>query len=1191
MIGVTNDYKRLVALDGRRWKARVAVSNKTFEDDQIVNLVLDEATMKGESFEVGSVVSNKLTLEILNNELLTYDNVTVVPTLSLEVGASFEDVPLGAFKVADYKRDRHKVTLTCYDDMSALEFGYFPTTNPTSVANHVAQIRASSGVDLVGVFPADVVEMPLGLTYREAVGYIAAYMGGFARFNRAGKLEIRGYTGSVTEVAASYVAQAQDLQSALEYLPALEMAAAIDERELQPLIIEFELRTTETAPVLIYSLGKHSIGAWVATAGMDWQRFSIAVAPEVANAALSNTTLSFYAIYGTGIAVSARSLKVKVADGPGIDYGAYNFKVVDGTQYHSLQLAEKDVAIGKVTGQVGDELVTIGSLGHEVTIDCPFLTQARLQQLYDQLKAIRYRPYDIRAFRGDPAMEAGDQIALIDEFGVQHNTVVTHQQIRYASSVSHQLRAKGLSEKAASMQPKSKVDKAFTKIYAEQLAVKEALIGKATIQQLDAWIANVTELYATTAYVDNATVNFLTATDADIKYATIQNLTAVDGKFDDLSSVYASIVQLDAISGHITDLQTAQASIQTALVGKLDAVDITTEFLTARLAGAETAWITNAMIKDAAITSAKILEIDAALINAGILSVERLIIRGETHSLVYELNNITGALQSVNVDTINGEVLTNRSVFAEKIVAKSITANELAANTITAESGIIYSLSANVITTGTLNAARIGANTITANHLAADVGKSLDLTSNTSITLAVMQGIDNAYALRPSRNLIQNGAFEDAWDKWNSGVGNQTLGYAAGIKRQFVSHGGGTMDGYPLSSRFTLTAGKTYTLSFRFMGTSGAYITPIIYDQTAGEVMRRGYTIPTQPEAWGSYFSHTFTPTATVSKAYVMMNGSLPTDGYLYVTEFQLEEGSERMYYERNYNGKTGGLAAAINMDEEGVRITGDKVSITGRTYIQDAVITSAKISDAAITTAKIDNLAVTDAKIESLSANKIKTGILKALVGDSYINLETGVFSFVNATFESSVGATKRVEIKEGAVFSTDGTVHARLSQGQLHLFDNTNENSTSSTKLSVRTGLGICFNSGQIGFDNASSWSWGNYSGSRLGASDVSPSWTEEKTHIYSAIFEASSTYSLAAGSTAVKYVQVPSSIDLRSLGGVFVQALEGGIICTLGSNPYRSGSGGNLIELRITYRNVTDAAISTTKFRTSLMIIKRM
>lgn len=321
------------------------------------------------------------------------------------------------------------------------------------------------------------------------------------------------------------------------------------------------------------------------------------------------------------------------------------------------------------------------------------------------------------------------------------------------------------------------------------------------------------------------------------------------------------------------------------------------------------------------------------------------------------------------------------------------------------------------------------------------------------------------------------------------------------------------------------------------------------------------------------------------------MNGTLPTTGYLYVTEFQLEEGSERMYYERNYNGKTGGLAAAINMDEEGVRITGDKVSITGRTYIQDAVITSAKISDAAITTAKIDNLAVTDAKIESLSANKIKTGILKALVGDSYINLETGVFSFVNAAFESSVGATKRVEIKEGAVFSTDGTVHARLSQGQLHLFDNTNENSTSSTKLSVRTGLGICFNSGQIGFDNASSWHWGSYSGSLLGASDVSPSWTEEKTHIYSAIFEASSTYSLAAGSTAVKYVQVPSSIDLRSLGGVFVQALEGGIICTLGSNPYRSGSGGNLIELRITYRNVTDAAISTTKFRTSLMIIKRM
>ena len=55
---------------------------------------------------------------------------------------------------------------------------------------------------------------------------------------------------------------------------------------------------------------------------------------------------------------------------------------------------------------------------------------------------------------------------------------------------------------------------------------------------------------------------------------------------------------------------------------------------------------------------------------------------------------------------------------------------------------------ADLIVTGFLSADRIQAGTITANHLAADVGQSLDLSSNTSIKMTVESAVVNAVGYR-----------------------------------------------------------------------------------------------------------------------------------------------------------------------------------------------------------------------------------------------------------------------------------------------------------------------------------------------------------------------------------------------------------------------------------------------------------
>lgn len=187
---------------------------------------------------------------------------------------------------------------------------------------------------------------------------------------------------------------------------------------------------------------------------------------------------------------------------------------------------------------------------------------------------------------------------------------------------------------------------------------------------------------------------------------------AVAGVKDNLRQVYKRIEATEAKIGKVDaeTVKTKELEAAVAYLGYVKSKELTTEvanlgFVTsaeidakyARLdkANIPTAWIDTAMIgagvvgtvqiADGSITDAKIVDLTADKITAGTLSVERLIIRGSTSSIVYALNNITGALQAQSVDTINGEILTPRTITADKIVALAITSNEIAANAITTE--------------------------------------------------------------------------------------------------------------------------------------------------------------------------------------------------------------------------------------------------------------------------------------------------------------------------------------------------------------------------------------------------------------------------------------------------------------------------------------------------------------------------
>ena len=304
-----------------------------------------------------------------------------------------------------------------------------------------------------------------------------------------------------------------------------------------------------------------------------------------------------------------------------------------------------------------------------------------------------------------------------------------------------------------------------------------------------------------TLEADAANIGLLKAEQADIKYATIQSLNATDAKITALDSatiktdeLYSKVADLDYIKSDHADIAVIKNTMITtdtlkaeiAKIGYLTADEADIRYLTVStadtkflhadmsdmdIAKIQTLFATAGIISDMTIKDGHITGVlDSVTVNAnsittGTLSVDRLVIRGSEKSLVYELNNISGALQAKRVDTLNGEILTQRTITADKLVAKSITSNEIKTGTITSDE----------IKTGTITAANI--------NMIDLVGDSAFINSlKTNTVIVGLQTDINGISVGGRNLLIQKSLTNGYIDKDNgvyvaqSGSGNWTTG-------------------------------------------------------------------------------------------------------------------------------------------------------------------------------------------------------------------------------------------------------------------------------------------------------------------------------------------------------------------------------------------------------------------------------
>ncbi|MFQ9509523.1 MAG: tail fiber domain-containing protein [Lachnospiraceae bacterium] len=157
----------------------------------ILSLKYEGCVNEEDTLTLGSTVSNRVEVSIMNLSI-PIEGKEFTAYVGLDINGTVEYIPLGIFTAQKPEKGDSLYTFTAFDRMMKTEKAYFSSLseNTTTVAA-LNEICSKLGFTLATTLKAISIKKIEGLTYREAISYIAQLHGGYATFNRQGQLEIR----------------------------------------------------------------------------------------------------------------------------------------------------------------------------------------------------------------------------------------------------------------------------------------------------------------------------------------------------------------------------------------------------------------------------------------------------------------------------------------------------------------------------------------------------------------------------------------------------------------------------------------------------------------------------------------------------------------------------------------------------------------------------------------------------------------------------------------------------------------------------------------------------------------------------------------------------------------------------------------------------------------------------------------
>lgn len=348
----------------------------------------------------------------------------------------------------------------------------------------------------------------------------------------------------------------------------------------------------------------------------------------------------------------------------------------NGLKFTTSKAFKVEKIVCEVATDNDSKTLTSGSGTMAINISNPFMTQAVLDAVYKKIGGFTYRPLTVECL-GDWRLEVGDIVKVTSD-GVKYSAPITSIVYDCDGGLKCSIESCGQSDTNNSINPTGPITSQMQRLTAELITANQVIATKISAEQ------------------------------ADIKYATIANLSALSGKFDTLSAKAITTDNIAAVTAKLGYMTAEQADIKYANIEltNIDTANVATLFANVGL-------IDRATVVEGHITGfLDSVEVNANKITAGTLVADRILLKGSESGLLYALNNL-GELTSTTVDSLDGYVLTDRTINADKIVANSITANELdvenifadnaVISTITSQSAFINAISTNSVVVGIKN--------------------------------------------------------------------------------------------------------------------------------------------------------------------------------------------------------------------------------------------------------------------------------------------------------------------------------------------------------------------------------------------------------------------------------------------------------------------------------------------------------
>jgi len=174
------------------------MNDVTYGSEDITSLSFDSGSISGETYQIGSTYMNSIQIIFPSLIETVKEDMEVVPELGVLVNGTYEYTKLGHFFIDEFERNRNNNTTTirATDKMRFMEGPYESKLSYQKPYREVAlEVANLAGVEIneasFSALGTAAINKPEGYTFRQAIGLIAQFEGGFASFNRNGELEIR----------------------------------------------------------------------------------------------------------------------------------------------------------------------------------------------------------------------------------------------------------------------------------------------------------------------------------------------------------------------------------------------------------------------------------------------------------------------------------------------------------------------------------------------------------------------------------------------------------------------------------------------------------------------------------------------------------------------------------------------------------------------------------------------------------------------------------------------------------------------------------------------------------------------------------------------------------------------------------------------------------------------------------------